>query len=1776
MTTMQATSPELTGGAGYTYENTVVAYYLAALLREESAAGQAGIVTGVAVQQATTFPLDDVVVRFDHQGADRLLSLQVRREVVISGAVSNDRFRGILQSAAATLVDPKFKAGTDAYGLVVEYAAQRRLRDLNRLIELARTSPDGPGFERHFASTGGASHAMRELRGELSGSIQAGPTAEEWQFYRHFVALRMDGLQGEGPLGTELANRLRGLTADASAAGETLLDVLRTIAREGAGTAQSWTRESLLRQLRDRVALNVVPSYAADMARLGDFSRAALADVSDEVAGVCVNRPTVVDGIRDGMARHRLVNLSGLPGSGKSAALKRAAETLAADGPLLVLKHDRIENRSWAAFAEALGLEHSDPAQVLAEIGSSGTPTLFVDGIDRIDPAHKGVVLDVVRAIADSQHLDHWTVLATSRDQGLEGYRTWFPESFYREAGIGDVTVPPFDDAEAAQLAEGLPALAPLLLGSGNVNEVARRPFFAAVLARSGATRDAGPQTEIDLLTAWWRRGGYDGPHASVIQRQRALLDVAVEGLRTLGRRVSARELDDATLDQVRGLVDDGVLQSVEDGAWYSFAHDIFFEWVLFRRLVELGEDWIDELVRAGEPPLLGRVVGLLAQKALEVAGEWSDGYRRLESMDLRPQWRREWLTAPPLTSAFFGREAEFAGFLAEDDHRLLGKFLLWFQAHHTIPNPQVLASNTVPAEADRIRFADLLGWPSDIAGWVRLLGWLIPAAPTLPRRFLPVVVQVFSVWENAFAKSANVHSGAIVELCSRWLVELEDVLYGPPLRTMRETDWSDLDSSGADLATNLRLTIARAASTYPEPMRELYERALESEDMRRSVYGELMAFASTAAEVCPEALSAVAKAELMEELPGDGVERRRREQGAFFAYLRRIREKPEDERTPKEQRVVSHPHLPVGEDRVHRNEIGIKLYEPYYSPPSALHQPFAALFKEAPETAVALVRDLANHAVAGWRQYEDLSGADTPIPVTLSFPWGEQIFWGDAEHYDWLTIQASPEPLECAFLALRHWAFEQLDAGRPVDEVVRAVVEGNSCYGVLGLALALALQTLHVSETVLPVVTCQRLWHDDLRRYVQEDLRAIDLLGLGLQTRIEGNRAAAKAYLDSRQSRRREVRHLAMCFATGADAALCERFAALLGRFPDALPYTTEAQRDDAWVTAQLREQAQRWAELGDVENYRRIEVDGEPRGIEFQSPTPRTDQEERQLESNDAYFEENRLIGWATQCLRTGAVVEGESMADAIRVAKARDGPTLFEERRDAEDHSPQTVVSAVGAVALLDEDLNASDREWAWDVLARVEAMREPAGTRAGSRIRWHPAGHLVAALAGDRRVDVPRADSAARLLRLTVHPAEKDVARLAFAHLLADPDGHVQWLAGRLVLAESIRPHWSREGAGTDAADASRRAVEDAVSALGAAALAWPDLPAPWARVSRGRAYGLRSQEWKQWGDPDPYFDAAAAGKMLESFPVENWCRSSAHLPLLRDGLQRLVEWTAAKLVPDWEAAPGDDTAHRAAAFLMEWNRGLGGLLARAAPFLDADVVRREHLDPFPVDNEDSFSVVAEFAVDTVIRHVIDAPTIPVGTLPLLDECVDRVLRHPAFRRAGHPAGELYGRSLPKVVRALLFVPIDDEAPGSARFANGDWSELHVAMPIVSKVVAQLAWSRDVVDRFLQLCERAGDDYPLDAFADQVAAVAESAEHGWAGTTIPARIAATVQRLADANFPIDAELARRLLVVLDALVELGDRRSVALERSPAFREVRGKQPSGGPETGAGGGR
>jgi hypothetical protein len=1400
----RTTSPEVAGGAGFTYADNVAAYYLAALLREERAAGLDGVVTSVAVEQAGTGnPMDDVVVESGDNGLQGTLGLQVKRRVQIGGGARNKDFGDVMRRAVEARASEGFNADRDRYGFVTEHVAAERFRSLTRLIGFAR-NPTGEDFERHVAASGAPE---RELRDELAPLIRAKSLDDERSFYAQLVALHMDGVDDGGVWRTEVVNRLQELVAGNEDGQDLLLfDRLCRIVREGAGSARKWTRQTLLSQLRGVVRLKVAPSYESDIRLLHEHSVASLGDVSEEVAGFRVSRPALEGKIREALDKYRLTNLSGLPGSGKSAMLKRMASADAAQGPILLLKSDRLMGTGWASFAAALGLRHRDAAALLAEIGSAGTAVLYIDGIDRIRPDQKGIVTDILRAIESNAGLANWKVVATSRDQGLEAYRAWFLASFYRQTGVRDVQVDAFSEEEAEALAKEHSGLRGLLFGSQGVRDIARRPFFAAVLAASFPDGSEAPQTEVDLISAWWSRAGHDAPVQAAPERQRALLDLAEKGVRNLGKNVPARSLKEATFARVAELKADWVIRDQDDGATYSFTHDIFFEWVFFRHLIELGGDWTQALKDAGEPPLLGRVVGLLAQRALAVPGRWTAGYRDLAARELRPQWRREWLTAPPFSPAFEQGRAEFQALLV--DHALFEKLLVWFQAQHTIPNPTVVANAAVVGEGvDRVRVAHLWGWPSDFRSWARLLDWMIPLIPELPARLLPDVAEIFGVWQNALAGMKNPRSEAIVTLCAGWLVDLEELEYPVGRKWNAPPDdarWQGLSGDGqTTLAAALRMTVVQSARAYPAPAIALFERASVNTYMRRKLYGELMGFSPTMAGIAPEALVALAKAQLIEELPRDRVEREERERKEHFERIEKLRAIPEKDRTEEQKRelLFQHASITIGHWEPDIHDIGIESHQHYYSSLSPLHEPFASLFAAKPELALGLVRDLANHATRGWRQVELFHRErwGTPLPIIVEFSWGKQEFWGDNRVYGWMMGFHAPNALECAIQALGYWAFKEVERGRPADEVIRAVVEGSECYAMLGLALVIALEAGDASETTFPIVTCQRLWTDDIHRVIQAPTRNFDLMGIGALRPPSAEKAQAKAFLDARLGRKGDVRELAMRFALTTDGALQQRFKGALARFPKELPYQVEEQRSNAATTASLREDAERWAGIGDVQNYRGQRTADNKLLIGYQPPTRMTPAQEKRLAESTATLQEFNVIGWATKCLDARALADGMSLADAVAFARARDKDDVFAERRDGVEDRAQSVISSVAAVVIRVGSPSDADLRWAWDIMERIAHMRNLTERMEGGVAGREPVNHLILALVHDRQAAAPRDSSLRQLLELTLH-GENKIAHLAFQGLFLDPDEHVRWVATQLALDLSLhhRPAIKRNG------------------------------------------------------------------------------------------------------------------------------------------------------------------------------------------------------------------------------------------------------------------------------------------------------------------------------------------------------------------------------------------
>ena len=1737
-------STELTGGRGFTYEDAVAAYYLVSLLRKENAPGIDGDVSRVAVQQkAHGEPMDDLIVDTLVNGEPRRLSLQVKRSLTISDSTSNADFREIIDMAKATRAKSNFRTGLDRYGFVTCEVGKDRFRSLKRIIDWARSSDSGSHFVARF-NKGEANNTDILVRDQICSLLSPTNVDEEHDFFSHFVALRLDGLEPNDARYTEICSRLSDLIADPSGGGKALFTILRQLVREGQASATVWTLPQLLYQLRGRVNLKAAPAFASDLLKLKEEATFSCKAIKADIGGVELPRSDLVSKIESVSRKHKLTNIRGLPGAGKSVILRCMIDAAIDRGPVLFLKSDRLEGTSWSSHAKAIGLQTSRPSELLAQIGAAGTPTLFVDGIDRIPPKRRGVVTDLIHAIKSDPALDNWRIIATSRDQSLEAYHQWMPMDFYKSTGIGDVHIKELNDDEARELAEAIPNLAPLLFGTDSVKAIARRPFFASVIAKVTAKDDQHPPTtEIALIDAWWKAGGYNAQLDQVLIRQRALLNCAKNGASTLGRSISIHHLNDSAQTVLPDLIRDDLFRSVEDGVTISFAHDIYFEWTYYKVLVEAADRWVDEIKAAGEPPLLGRIVGLCSQRAIENTENWASSFHMLDQSSLRPQWRRAWMIGPTASEAFCRNISQFETLLFENDFKLLERFLTWFQAEGTVPNPIILNAPEARDDVELAYAADYHGWPSDVAAWWRVLTWLLDRINNLPIFVLPDVASLFSVWQNRFSDCKNLLSERLLQRAQIWLEDLE--------RDARpdhaaEKQWNELrqDAYGP-FASKLRQLILQAGRAYPDLAKSIVEKHSSERYGKVEKFREIVRFSPILAETCPRALVDMTSNALLGELPQDKIEREQRKAELNYANLKEI---------------PSYPSSLESMENYDFEDIDINQIHSAFFTSSPLDQPFAALLENAPKEGLKLIRDLSNHATEAWKQIQSINAPrfGTPLPLKIDWPWGAQIFHGDKHTYTWYLGSALQRPLESSYLALTYWAHQSIDAGRSVDDVIRDVVCGHENWTVLGLAVSLALETTHVSETVFSLLKTQRLWSVDLERRVQAPLREITM---------PSAEQGALTYLQGRKFNTKFLRDLAPHFVFCEEQDLSKRAQQALKSFPDDLPFAYDKEKDDPSHKESLRDQAKNWAGLGDPSNYKTEIVPGKEEifTVRYEAGEPLPEHAQASLEHSETWLSDFDVLRWAGNGLETGELDPNIDAYAALAYIKRRAADISLDIVEDIVAGTPQSALAACAALASCN---STADKEWAWEMLARVEDMKDSAARshypkKSRNAARHHPKRFLIMALASDLKGETSRSNSAVRILKLA---ADENIeiskfALVSIGNLHPSNPSLVRVGASMATSLFCVRFGGLRDDGTLDTRrqEEHRKAVlETALGALkNGPTLCLAEPPPAW-------AFGmpLHRRDWEptstepQWRRPDIEFNYAFACVVLPHYPIEAWLQDIETREPVKKYLLQLVEWTKERAFPDWQA-----DSNRSNIELYDWFGALAHICVQPTSSLSGTEAIEQLLSPIMKrPNKDALHFASNVASAAACQLVMNAPHVDDNAIDVLSACLDRLLQEDCFRRESHRAGDVHDFDMMKIIQNLLFVSVQD-AEASKRFANGDWTELASVMPIIDRLMDKAGWAAFVMETYLTLCERAGAALSITDFTRHVSPYMNDGFSGletWRGTSIPARIANVIQTLA-ANNPLEDNDAQQLLKILDHLVNMGDRRAAALQRSAPFKDI-----------------
>jgi len=1401
-------SPELAGGEGFTFEGDAAAFYLTALLAEAYAPGiDDRTVVRVSVQQRDFGePLDDVIVDFQDAAKNPArLSLQVKRPLTISKADTNTDFRDIIRDSWRTLKKPDFRINTDRYGAAVGTITPAKERALKTLCDWARESLTADHFDARFAQGGNASDDIKTVKDDVVALLEkegkgAPCTSEEvHQFLAHFVLIQFDFLREGATDPPDAINRIRDCLAPDDAAKAPLVwSRVVQLARASAGKSGQFDRARLVRSISPVARLRGATSFRLDLDKLTELAKSYANLIPDDVGGTKLDRTSLLEKLDAKLTTARVVQVRGLPGSGKSVVVRRAVQRALERGPILFLKAEQLAGTSWISYANSQGLSGAPLEQLLVEVGAAGTPILFIDSIDGIEKEHQPIILDVIRAVVESPLLDNWRVVVSLRDTGIEVLRNWLG-NFLDVLKVETLEVGQLSDEEAETLARAKPHLRPLLFGSAQVQEIVRRPFFAKVLNQSYVADPSvltfAPRSEVDLIENWWWRGGYNETGQSAIERQRALLDLARVRARQLSQPIGLSQLTSvAHIDDLRS---DGILQNAREGISVRFAHDIFFEWAFFHVLADRGAQWMEEIKACGEPPAVARVVELASQWEYVQGRDWRAYLAQTEGSDLRSQWQRAWLVGPLGTARFEADDNQFATTVFADDFRLFRKALVWFQAEKTSPNANILAG-ALPQE-QRQRFADLLGWPSDFAAWRRLIDFILRRISDIPQRLYPEIVAIFEVWQNALADLRNPTSRALLQQCATWLAAIDAISTadGPDENSAY---WEKVPGLGA-FRKSLGQLLLRSSRAEPPLAADYLQQVANSDRIRDDAFHDIIAYSPILAQSLPQSVVELSLAFLRKELPDEQVAREKQELHDAAEWRKAVLAKPEAERARQEKMALSGGFYlrTIGDFSYHDWE-RLSIHDDHRSfwPPSPLREPFHSLFQSSPDEALRLLRELCNHAMTAWRQLHRHSRdrGGTPIPLELTFPWGTQRFWGTDREYLWFRSICAPKAIGCGFMALEEWCFAELSRGRPVDELIQQIVEGNECIAVLGIASMLALHTETVSEATLPLFTSQRLLAAEYNRMVQDfSSSTANLIGFTHRTdkpHIEAIQAA-----NVRSVRKTQLSWMVprFIFATGP---IRDRAREAILNFKNNLPFQYEEHRNIPEAREHLTAQALKYAKLADPKNYQayRTKEDSDQIAIVHVSPSAAKPENVARAEEASKRLRQSSLWTWASKSFEQKTLSDTYTVEGAIALAREADASDLFQHSSDENEEELLGIrrggVAATAAIVLnFREGRTQKDLEWARDVLRRAIRLPEKPDLMwsPGSVIPWHQAIYVARGLAADLREGTAARGAAHDLLGLIAHPLEVvSSAALEEAGKLWSKDPKLTWAA--LILAFSL--------------------------------------------------------------------------------------------------------------------------------------------------------------------------------------------------------------------------------------------------------------------------------------------------------------------------------------------------------------------------------------------------
>jgi len=778
-------SPFSTGGGGPNFESCIGAYYLAALLLQSVPRGQEdGITTEVRFQRLYDGdPLDDLIIVSSLPSGEAKLALQIKRDLTFGE--KDETFDTVISACWETFQSSQFNVRTDRFGIVLGLYGKNIDEYYQSVLTWARTSVNSNDFLKRINQQKLSNQTQRSfvklIRDKLDSFSKSNVSDDDlWNFLRSMVVLHFD-FQKTGSRDYTYIVEIVSYILEPSKKNDSakLISELAAIASRGNYTAGSFNAEVLRLELQQKYSLLPSPDCREDLRRLRQETTLALKDICTDIGGLTLSRTEIVSGVIEMMQESSIIGLTGVSGTGKSALLKVLAESRQSDGFVIFLSWDRITGVGWTGFANHLQLNKL-LKDILIAISGSSQPTIFIDGIDRIEEEKQKIINDLLRTILEiplsHDGTRHWTIMFSAREENLQNL-SWVE---WRHLGNPKTfTIPKLTQSEIQTVFDSHLRIN-LLLKSEKFSFLVENLFFLRLAIDPRFVPDINNlpplATEIEISKVWWDKVVGDGNSILGISRKQEILKLGEKAIKSRGNPLNANDNSPKVLVLLEG---DRILIREPNRDVYRFSHDLLEDWVICRVLDQHREELPAYLQELKQPFGLIRSVQLLGTFLLEneTAEYWENLVVEIEGANaLSPRWRQSLLTSPllsPLADELLEKAKSLL--LAEDAKRLI-ELMVTLRTAEVTPNFSLGSIFNLTKQENVNQLMPILmsdpipRW--DV--WQCFMGWMLKNLSDLPVSIRPEFVKLMEIWQVK-SPIGSIYRKEIAQISIKWLSELKD-----------------------------------------------------------------------------------------------------------------------------------------------------------------------------------------------------------------------------------------------------------------------------------------------------------------------------------------------------------------------------------------------------------------------------------------------------------------------------------------------------------------------------------------------------------------------------------------------------------------------------------------------------------------------------------------------------------------------------------------------------------------------------------------------------------------------------------------------------------------------------------------------------------------------------------------------------------------------------------------------------------------------------------------